>query len=520
MTNTLRPLRLPDDYSALAKLLNTHWSEPTSAERLEEDDAKLYEVGVTYKDDNGQLAGYDRTRYVAVTEQDEIVGFVWSWRAPWTEPGALNNTLIVAESYRNQGVGQLLLRHAAEWGTGLGATKLYAEIWDDSPDSLGFVKRRGFTEERQSYQSVLDLGKIDFENIGDDQLFARLASDGVRFSTLADEPDDGELKLYELYKGTLVDIPGFTGEVPVIDEWRKWYLQADGYAPEQVIIAVAGDKYAGVTNVLHNKTTNGMYHEYTGVGRNYRGRGIARALKLKAIRLARQRDAAYIRTDNDSTNAPILRINQSLGYVPLRGMIRIVASLADVIPHTLKNRAPRIEGDGIVLRYARESDLESYLAFLRDPEMSRLTGSQAEFTTEQITAWIRKISVPNDDRADFVIALADTDEVIGEVVLNEVDSDNRSANIRIAIQGNSHRGKGYGTQAMIHMLRHGFETLRLHRIHLGVYAFNPRAIHVYEKLGFRREGVERDALYQNGEFHDMIMMAMLEEEYRSLYGVS
>lgn len=76
MSIVLRALRLPEDYADLAKPLNTHWSEPTAAERLEEDDAKLFEVGHTYMDQNGLLAGYDRTRQVAVTDQDAIVGYV------------------------------------------------------------------------------------------------------------------------------------------------------------------------------------------------------------------------------------------------------------------------------------------------------------------------------------------------------------------------------------------------------------------------------------------------------------
>jgi GNAT superfamily N-acetyltransferase len=329
MSIVLRSLRLPDEYEALAELLNRHWSEPTTAKRLQEDDAKMFEVGHTYVDENGLLAGYDRTRRVAVTEQDVIVGYVWSWRAPWTEPGYLNNTLIVAEANREQGIGQLLHRHIMDWGTNLGASKLVTEIWDDNSEALRFAERRGFKIERQAYQSMLKLDRTDLTYIHDDTLDA-LEREGLRFTTLADEHgENSEQKLYELYKETLVDIPGYTGDVPIIDEWRKWYLMADGYAPEQVIIATYGDKYIGVTNVLHNQQTNGMYHEYTGVSRAYRGRKVALALKVKAILLAKQLNADYIRTDNDSTNKPILWINRKLGYEPLRGSYRLLATLQD-----------------------------------------------------------------------------------------------------------------------------------------------------------------------------------------------
>ncbi|WP_040950620.1 GNAT family N-acetyltransferase [Gorillibacterium massiliense] len=178
----------------------------------------------------------------------------------------------------------------------------------------------------------------------------------------------------------------------------------------------------------------------------------------------------------------------------------------------------RIEGNAIELRFVRESDFDAYYAFLQDPELNRLTGSHQDFSREEIGNWIRKIGVANEDRIDLMIVLKETGELLGEVVLNERDTDNRSANIRIGIQGTQHRGCGYGTEAMIRMLRYGFDTLNLHRIHLGVYAFNPRAIHVYEKIGFQREGLQRDVLFMDGMFHDMIMMAILEDEFRLLHG--
>lgn len=115
----------------------------------------------------------------------------------------------------------------------------------------------------------------------------------------------------------------------------------------------------------------------------------------------------------------------------------------------------QIEGRNILLRYAQESDLDEYFTFLQDSEMNRLTGSQGEITRDQTAVWIKKISVVSSERVDFMILLKRTNELLGEVVLNEIDSINRSANIRIGIQKSQHRGKGYGTEALIEMLRYG-----------------------------------------------------------------
>ncbi|WP_028550221.1 GNAT family N-acetyltransferase [Paenibacillus sp. UNC451MF] len=330
MSVTLRVLRLPDDYEGIAKLVNTYWSEPTSAARLEEDDAKLYTVGRTFLDENGLLGGYDRLRQVAVTVQDEIVGYLWIWRAPWTEPGTLNHTMVVDPAFRKQGVGMHLYQYALDWANSMGTSKIVTEVWDDDEAALHFARHQGFVIDRHSFQSVLSLEGLDAATVYGADVSKHLERAGIRFTTLAEEGlAEGELKLYELYKETLVDIPGYTGEVPVISEWRKWYLMASGYAPEQVLIAADGDRFVGVSNVLHNVQTNGMYHEYTGVSRDYRRRSIGLALKVKAIELAVKRNAEYIRTDNDSTNVPILTINRRLGYQPLRGSYRVLVSLRE-----------------------------------------------------------------------------------------------------------------------------------------------------------------------------------------------
>ncbi|THF79920.1 GNAT family N-acetyltransferase [Cohnella fermenti] len=342
----LRPLKVPEDYESLAELLNTFFSEPISAGRLQEDDANLYTVGHTYKDDDGLLAGYDRTRCVAVTKENRIIGYVWSWRAPWTEPGCLNNTVVVSREHRGRGIGGSLLEHLLQWGEGLGASKLVSEMWDDDPAARRFAERRGFAVERHMFQSVLELERAEPSIVEEKALFEELAGQGIRFRTLAEagETEENKRKIYEIYRRSLVDIPGFTGGVPDFYEWLKWHLQVEGYDPERVLLAVDGERgdYVAVSNLPYKEATNGIYHEYTGVCPEYRGRKIARALKIRAVQLAKQQGAAYLKTDNDSLNGPILRINQSLGYVPLRGSYRVVADLAAV-----KKALASLPGEGV-----------------------------------------------------------------------------------------------------------------------------------------------------------------------------
>jgi GNAT superfamily N-acetyltransferase len=330
MTFYLRELDLPGDYEALAQLQNQDNSEPVTAEILEAEDAKMYETGHTWKDENGLLAGYDRTRRVAINNEGVIVGYLNSWRAPWTEPGYICNHLIVDKNYRNQGIGSLLLAHALDWSQGIGASALISALWDNQPQYLDFAQNRGFVVERHTYQSVVHLDSEQSGKLPSSEEL--LAASGVVIKTLAELADEHSLeKLFQLSIETMPDIPGYMGTAPDYDSWRKWYLEVTGFTPEMVLIAVDGERFAGYTNVIFNQDTNGLYHEYTTVHRDYRGRKIAQALKLKAIELGIERKAAYIRTDNDSLNEPILSINRKLGYLPERGHYRILAPIESVI---------------------------------------------------------------------------------------------------------------------------------------------------------------------------------------------
>ncbi|QUL55305.1 GNAT family N-acetyltransferase [Paenibacillus tritici] len=174
-----------------------------------------------------------------------------------------------------------------------------------------------------------------------------------------------------------------------------------------------------------------------------------------------------------------------------------------------------LTGDKVYLRPLNGEDAEMYYHMFYGTEVRRLTGTKKHVTKEQIEQYITHKS-GDDSTVLLLIALKENDEVIGDIAM-DIDADNRSANLRIAIGDERHQGQGYGREALLLMLEYGFGILNLHRIELEVYSYNARAAHVYESIGFVHEGVRRQTLFYNHEYHDVVMMGMLESEYRERY---
>lgn len=177
---------------------------------------------------------------------------------------------------------------------------------------------------------------------------------------------------------------------------------------------------------------------------------------------------------------------------------------------------PTLHGDLITLRPLTKDDADTMFAASDNAEVNRLTGTTETATLEQYRAHYARL-LEAQDRVDYAIIPKELSEtVVGEVVLNDIDTRNRSANFRIMLLNETYFGKGYGTEATKLILKHGFESLNLHRIDLEVYDFNPRAARVYEKAGFVREGLKRDVLFWDGEYHSAIVMSILQSEFEQL----
>ncbi|MFD5797853.1 GNAT family N-acetyltransferase [Streptomyces diastatochromogenes] len=176
---------------------------------------------------------------------------------------------------------------------------------------------------------------------------------------------------------------------------------------------------------------------------------------------------------------------------------------------------PVLTGRKTVLRPFTEADADVMWEIIEDPEVVRFTYEPStELTPERLRSWYgSRAAAP--DRLDLAVTDPATGEVLGEVVLNEYDPDARSCTFRTLI-GPRGRGRGIGTEAAGLIVAHGFEELGLHRIELGAYAHNRRALHVYEKVGFVVEGVRREVQRRDGEWADEVIMSILDREWAAL----
>ncbi len=246
-------------------------------------------------------------------EDGELAAFLWTglkWHT--ADPGIGELFLLVRPESRRRGLGTALYdlseRHLLEHG----AWKLEAQVTDD--DGRRFAEQRGLSETRRERLSQLDVPSADLSELP--ALEEAKAADGYRVAPLRDLLDRPR-DLHALYNEAAKDMP--TDDVRAnLDyaEWERGTLANPLLDGEGSMNVLDDDRPVAFAWLLVDREGGRGVHELTGTLRAYRGRGLARLAKLAGIRWCREHGVHTLLTGNDAENAPMLAINDRLGYRP------------------------------------------------------------------------------------------------------------------------------------------------------------------------------------------------------------
>lgn len=176
-----------------------------------------------------------------------------------------------------------------------------------------------------------------------------------------------------------------------------------------------------------------------------------------------------------------------------------------------------LEGKMVRLRALEPADLERCYRWVNDGEVTHYLSLRYPLSMADEERWLRE--GPANGFAGVRLAIETRDGVhIGNMGLHQPNAEDRKAALGIMIGEKDYWSNGYGTDAIVTLLRFAFREMNLNRVWLHVFEFNERAIACYKKCGFQEEGRLRQHRYSEGRYWDVLVMAILREEFEALWG--
>jgi GNAT superfamily N-acetyltransferase len=255
-----------------------------------------------------------RRRFWVAEEGGEIVGRARAALETFSSVrDAGRISVSVRRDRRRGGLGARLYAPAEEHLVREGARRLIATA--DDPAGRPFLEARGFRRTHTDVISAVEPAAVDLQELP--RLEAEKASEGLRLASLAavrSRPRD----VYELHAATVADVPS---DVPYddigYDDWLRSEWSHPDITDEGSFVVLDGARPVSIAVLVVDPEGRLAMNSFTGTLPDYRGRGLARLVKVASIRWAAENGIERIVTANDETNAAMLAVNRRLGYRPV-----------------------------------------------------------------------------------------------------------------------------------------------------------------------------------------------------------
>lgn len=171
---------------------------------------------------------------------------------------------------------------------------------------------------------------------------------------------------------------------------------------------------------------------------------------------------------------------------------------------------PVLKGEKVVLRPPRTTQLEEYIGWFGDPEVTRFLGMRTPPSLQQEEEWMKRNA---EERNSVVWAIEYAGKLVGAIGIHDIDWVNRHAVTGIVIGSKDHWRKGIATEAMALRTRFAFCELNLHKLKSRAFMENEGSKRALQKAGYRQSGVQRQEMFREGRWHDMWVGEVLREDW-------
>lgn len=291
-----------EDYGDLVRIWNQVYPDYPSAES----EVEYYDQ---HEDPRTKQA-----RFMAEI-QGQVVGTgEYFQMGAWFHPRKFYIDITVLKEFRNRGVGSAIYLALLEVLEPFDPILIRSRVREGHEEAKAFLEHGGFREEFVEWESRLDVSTFDFQPHLN--FLEKLEGKGFSLKTYKDLEDDPKRdeKLFDLWMEIFLDVPFPDPPTEIPFENFLERVKGPGFLPDGFFIMVKENEFVGLSNLFKGKNDPLFTTGLTGVRREYRNRGIALALKVYAIRYAKEMGVSGIKTWNASYNQAMLSLNQKLGF--------------------------------------------------------------------------------------------------------------------------------------------------------------------------------------------------------------